>query len=63
MSDRPALELADIIRAHGEDYRQARGGKQDFLLPVKVLSAVFRGKFLDYLKRVPTSLWLPGIVP
>jgi hypothetical protein len=24
---------------------------EDFLLPVKVLSAVFRGKFLDYLKR------------
>ncbi len=27
MSDRPALEVADIIRAHGDDYRQARGGK------------------------------------
>jgi len=27
VSDRPALEVADIIRAHGEDYRQARGGK------------------------------------
>lgn len=25
--------------------------KEDFLLPVKVLSAVFRGKFLGYLKR------------
>jgi hypothetical protein len=27
VSDRPALEVADIIRAHGEDYRRARGGK------------------------------------
>jgi len=25
--------------------------KEDFFVPVKVLSAVFRGKFLDYLKR------------
>ena len=27
MSDRPTLEVADIIRAHGDDYRQMRGGK------------------------------------
>jgi len=30
VSNRPALEVADIIRAHGEEYRQARGGKITF---------------------------------
>jgi len=31
--------------------RWIASSKEDFLLPVKVLSAVFRGKFLHYLKR------------
>ena len=46
------------------DGRKWIGCKIDFILPVKVMSKLFRGKFLDYLKksRAQNELVYPGAV-